>query len=279
MSIRFDRLPTWLAVLACSLPLSLVAEELTMRVETELFADGGEKPVARSLTLFVDGVAWDFLELPRPAAGAGGGRGAESAEGMQLAEIVLHDPARDRVIVVDPVRHVKTQVEAIQLERLSVSLATWARGADDRLVRWAGGPDFAEGLTEKDETLELVGPRVRYAVAYAEAPTPEAAGTYRRFADTAILLKALLHPGGIPPFPRLALNRRLEAAKALPAEVTLEIEPRLTPLGGRADRLRSLHHPHPRLLAADRTRIEDAEAQVAAAESVSLAAFVAPDAK
>lgn len=279
MSIRFDRLPTWLVVLACSLPLSLMAEELTMRVETELFADGGEKPVARSLTLFVDGVAWDFLELPRPTAGASGGRGADAAEGMQLAEIVLHDPARDRVIVVDPVRHVKTQVEAIQLERLSVSLATWARGADDRLVRWAGGPDFAEGLTEKDETLELVGPRVRYAVAYAEAPTPEAAVTYRRFADTAILLKALLHPGGIPPFPRLALNRRLEAAKALPAEVTLEIEPRLTPLAGRPDRLRSLHHPHPRLLTADLKRIEDAEAQVAAAESVSLAAFVAPETK
>ena len=274
MTARLDRLLTLLVAFACSLPLQAAAEELTMRVETEIFAAGGEKPVARSLTLFVDGIAWDFLELPRSAAGQEGSRAGDAADSMQLAELVLHDPARDRVIVVDPVRHVKTQVDAIQLERLSVSLATWARGADDKLVRWAGGPDFAEGLTEKEDTLELVGPRVRYAVAYAEAPTPEAAGTYRRFADTAILLKALLHPGGIPPFPRLALNRRLEAAKALPAEVTLEIEPRLTPLAGRADRLRSLHHPHPRLLAADMKRIEDAEAQVAAAESVTLAAFV-----
>lgn len=274
MTARLDRLSTLLVAFACSLPLQAAAEELTMRVETEIFAAGGEKPVARSLTLFVDGIAWDFLELPRSAAGQEGSRAGDAADSMQLAELVLHDPARDRVIVVDPVRHVKTQVDAIQLERLSVSLATWARGADDKLVRWAGGPDFAEGLTEKEDTLELVGPRVRYAVAYAEAPTPEAAGTYRRFADTAILLKALLHPGGIPPFPRLALNRRLEAAKALPAEVTLEIEPRLTPLAGRADRLRSLHHPHPRLLAADMKRIEDAEAQVAAAESVTLAAFV-----
>lgn len=277
MSPRPNRLPMVLVALACTLPLSVAGEELTMRVETELFADGGEKPVARSLTLFVDGVAWDFLDLPRSSAPQGGDRAADAATDMQLAEIVLHDPARDRVIVVDPVRHVKTQVEAIQLERLSISLATWARGADDRLVRWAGGPDFVEGLTEKDESLELVGPRVRYAVAYAEAPTAAAAGTYRRFADTALLLKALLHPGGIPPFPRLALNRRLEAAKAIPAEVTLEIDPRLTPLPGRTNRLRSLHHPHPRLLAADLKRIEDAEAQVAAAEAVTLAAFVARD--
>jgi hypothetical protein len=277
MSPRPNRLPMVLVALACTLPLSVAGEELTMRVETELFADGGEKPAARSLTLFVDGVAWDFLDLPRSSATQGSDRAADAATDMQLAEIVLHDPARDRVIVVDPVRHVKTQVEAIQLERLSISLATWARGADDRLVRWAGGPDFVEGLTEKDESLELVGPRVRYAVAYAEAPTAAAAGTYRRFADTALLLKALLHPGGIPPFPRLALNRRLEAAKAIPAEVTLEIEPRLTPLPGRTNRLRSLHHPHPRLLAADLKRIEDAEAQVAAAEAVTLAAFVARD--
>jgi hypothetical protein len=266
-----------LAAIVWSLLVSaVVGDELTMRVETELFADGGDKPVARSLTLFTDGVAWDFLELPRASAARGGETDGDEDQ-MQLAEIVLHDPARDRVIVVDPVRHVKTQVDAIQLERLSVSLAKWARSADDRLVRWAGGPDFAEGLTEADDALELVGPRVRYAVAYAEAPTPEAAVTYRRFADTAILLKALLHPGGIPPFPRLALNRRLEAAKAIPAEVTLEIEPRLTPLSGRTNRLRSLHHPHPRLLAADLRRIEDAEAEVAAAHAVELAAFVSRD--
>ena len=275
MSPRAARPTASLAALVCSLLASAaLGEELAMRVETELFADGGEKPVARSLTLFTDGVAWDFLELPRASAARAGDVDEDQ---MQLAEIVLHDPARDRVIVVDPVRHVKTQIDAIQLERLSVSLAKWARSAEDRLVRWAGGPDFAEGLTEADDALELVGPRVRYAVAYAEAPTPEAAVTYRRFADTAILLKALLHPGGIPPFPRLALNRRLEAAKAIPAEVTLEIEPRLTPLSGRTNRLRSLHHPHPRLLAADLRRIEDAEAEVAAAHAVDLAAFVSRD--
>lgn len=232
-----------------------------MRVETLLYADSGAEPVARSIALFHEGVAWDFLELPA-------GR-----DGTTVGEIVLHDPPRERVLVIDPVRQVKTQVELIQLERLSVSLAKWARNADDRLVRWAGGPDFTTGMTETDDGLELVGPRVRYAVAYEPAPDRESAERYRAFADTAILLRALLQPGGIPPFPRLAVNRRLEEAAAIPAEVTLEIDPRLAALGGRPERLRAVHRRHPRLLAGDLERIEEARSHVATAESVDLAAF------
>jgi hypothetical protein len=247
-------------------PAQLQDRPCELRVESDLFSAGGDEPIARSLTLFHQGVAWDFLEIVD----------AETKTAA-IGEIVLHDPARERVVVIDPVRHVKTQVDMIRLERLSVSLAKWARSNDDRLVRWAGGPDFTAGFTEEDERIELVGPRVRYAVAYEEAPCPEAAGNYRRFADTAILLKALMQPGGIPPFPRLAVNRRLEDAGAIPSEVTLEIEPRLIGIAGRPERLRCVHKVHPRLLGGDLERIEDAQGHVAAAEAVNLATFIARD--
>jgi len=247
-------------------PAQLQDRPCELRVESDLFSAGGDEPIARSLTLFHQGVAWDFLEIVDA-----------DTKTAAIGEIVLHDPARERVVVIDPVRHVKTQVDMIRLERLSVSLAKWARSNDDRLVRWAGGPDFTAGFTEEDERIELVGPRVRYAVAYEEAPCPEAAGNYRRFADTAILLKALMQPGGIPPFPRLAVNRRLEDAGAIPSEVTLEIEPRLIGIAGRPERLRCVHKVHPRLLGGDLERIEDAQGHVAAAEAVNLATFIARD--
>jgi len=237
-----------------------------LRVESELFAGGGEEPVARTLTLFHAGVAWDFLELPP----------ADEPAAMELAEIVLHDPARERVVVIDPRRGVKTEIPLVRLERLSVSLARWARSSEDRLVRWAGGPDFSEGLTVEEDRLELAGPRVRYAVAHVAAPSPEAAGSYRRFADTAILLKALLHPGGVPPFPRLDLNRRLEAAGAIPSEVLLEVDPRLAAIAAGGDRLRCVHKSHPRLLAADERRLDEARGALASARAVDLAAFAAP---
>jgi hypothetical protein len=240
--------------------------EAMLRVESEVFVDGEKEPVARSLTLFRNGLAWDFLEQPK-AAGKG-----ES----DLTEIVLHDPVRERAVVVDPKRNLKTQIDSLRLERLSASLSAWARKSDDRLVRWAGGPDFGDGFREEDSKLELVGPRVRYEVEFAAADSEDDAQRYRRFADTAMLLKALLHPGGIPPFPRLAINRRVAALGGIPATVTLEIDSKAALVGARPQVLRSVHKVHPRLVAGDLQRIEDAEAHIAVAEQVDLAAFMEP---
>ena len=100
------------------------------------------------------------------------------------------------------------------------------------------------------------------------------AGSYRRFADTAILLKALVQPGGLPPFPRLAINRRIAVAGGIPTAVVLEIDSRMAVLPGRANSLRCVHKFHPRLLTGDLARIEEAESRVAVAEPVDLAEFV-----
>ena len=260
--------------LACGGPGVCHAEENGFRVESEVFVNKAEQPVARSLTLFRDGVAWDFLE-PSPTE-EGDSRGTKGSDTPSAAgEIVLHDPARERIVLVDPARNIKTQIDAIRLERLSVSLAAWARKSDDRLVRWAGGPDFGEGMTESHERIELVGPRVRYEIEFTAPPTAEAAGIYRRFADTAILLKALVRPGGLPPFPRLAINRRVAAAGGIPTDVSLEIDSRAAMVTGRAETLRCVHKFHPRLLATDVSRIEEAESRVAVAVPVELAEFAA----
>lgn len=241
------------------------AEDAGFRVESQVFVNGADEPVARSLTLFRNGVAWDFLE---PTA-------AKDGNAATGGEIVLHDPARERVVLVDPVRNVKTHIDAIRLERLSVSLAAWARKSDDRLVRWAGGPDFGEGMTESDDRIDLVGPRVHYAIDFAKPSSAETAGVYRRFADTAILLKALVRPGGLPPFPRLAINRRVAAAGGIPTQVSLEIDSRVAMVAGRADTLRCVHKFHPRLLTGDLSRIDEAESRVAVATQVELAEFAA----
>lgn len=250
-----------ISVAALAWSAAHAAEPLQMRVENEIFVDRGAEPVGRSLTIFRDGLAWDFLDGSEPG---------------RVVEIVLHDPARERIVVIDPDRNVKTEISRLQLERLSASLAAWARRSDDRLVRWAAGPGFEDDWQKHDGTLELSGPRARYVVEFAAAPTPEAAETYRRFADTALLLKALLHPGGLPPFPRLAINERVAAAAAIPESVTLEIDSRGPLLGGRAQALRSVHRIYPRLLASDLERVEDAEARVAVAEAVDVATYADP---
>ena len=263
----------WIVIaLACGWCVSAPAADAVaegFRVESEVYSNGAQEPVARTLTLFRGRIAWDFIEAVPSAASD------RPQAGAAVTEIVLHDPARERVVVVDPVRNLKTQIDAIRLERLSASLAAWARRSDDRLVRWAGGPDFADGMKETADMVELAGPRVRYAVEYAIAPSADEADSYRQFADTAILLKGLMRPGGLPPFPRMAINRRVAAAGGIPTSVALEIDPGMAAFTGRAARLRCTHRYHPRLLSSDLARIEEAESRVAAATVVDLAAFVA----
>ena len=247
-----------------------------LRVETDVFADRDDVPIAHSLTLFSSQVAWDFLDTT-PAEKKTSDSESEDSKAFN-GEIVLHDPTRERVLLIDPLRQVKTSIDSIQLERLRVSLSKWARTSDDKLLCWAGGPHFENGIQESLDAIELVGPRVQYRIETTDAPSQEIAGQYRQFADTAILLRALLHPGGIPPFPRMALNKQLASKAKLPTSVTLEIDSRgsLVPSGISSMMQRhlcSVHRIHPALRADDLQRIADAEACMAIAEEVSLAEY------
>lgn len=253
-----------------------------LRVETDVFADRDDVPIAHSLTLFSSQVAWDFLDTT-PAEKKTSDSESEHSKTFN-GEIVLHDPTRERVLLIDPLRQVKTSIDSIQLERLRVSLSKWARTSDDKLLCWAGGPHFENGIQESLDAIELVGPRVQYRIETTDAPSQEIAGQYRQFADTAILLRALLHPGGIPPFPRMALNKQLASKAKLPTSVTLEIDSRgsLVPSGLSSmmqRHLRSVHRIHPALRADDLQRIADAEACMAIAEEVSLAEYTQAEKK
>ena len=253
-----------------------------LRVETDVFADRDDVPIAHSLTLFSSQVAWDFLDTT-PAEKKTSDSESEHSKAFN-GEIVLHDPTRERVLLIDPLRQVKTSIDSIQLERLRVSLSKWARTSDDKLLCWAGGPHFENGIQESLDAIELVGPRVQYRIETTDAPSQEIAGQYRQFADTAILLRALLHPGGIPPFPRMALNKQLASKAKLPTSVTLEIDSRgsLVPSGLSSMMQRhlcSVHRIHPALRADDLQRIADAEACMALAEEGSLAEYTQAEKK
>jgi len=257
-----------LAGLALVPAARLRAADGAFRVETAVYdADDAEHPVARSLTLFKDGVAWDFLETlddeGRP-------------QGVEPAEIILHDPARERTVLVDPARNKKTRIDRLRLERLRTSLAAWARKSDDALLRWAGGPDFTGSFVDEQQTdgaVVLAGPRVRYEVRYEPAPGDGAAEEYRRFADTAILVKALVHPGGLPPFARIAINGRVAAADALPVSVRLAIDPRFGRIAGRPSVSRSEHRALASWTESDHRRVATAGEELSLAEEVDLAVY------
>jgi hypothetical protein len=261
-------LVTFVATVAAAARAAEHAAAGEMRVQSTVFRTGEEKAMGRSLALFTNHVVWDFVEMPAEAEDAP----------PELAEIVLHDPLRERIVLVDPKRSVKVEVDHLTLARLRVSLAAWARGTDDNVIRWTGSHDLARSIAEDGETFVLDGPDVGYVVSYEDAPSPEAARAYQQFADSSLLLRALLHPGGLPPFPRMAINARLAKEDKTPREVRLRYDQRLPlvpelPGISREKGLRSEHRIHPRLLAEDRKRIADASARIAEATTVTLEAY------
>lgn len=269
--VRWFAVALSVTLVASTSPATLAAEATAgweMRVQSTVYRTGEEKPLGRSLALFADHVVWDFVEMPV--------KGED--EPPQLAEIVLHDPLRERIVLLDPRRSVKVEVDQLTLSRLRVSLAAWARGADNAIIRWTGSHDLAASIAEDGTSFVLKGPGVGYVVSHEAAPSGEAARAYQQFADTSLLLKALLHPGGLPPFPRMAINTRLGKDGTLPTEVQLRYDQRLPlvaelPRISKEDGLRSEHRTHARLLAEDRKRIADASARIADAAPVTLEAY------
>ena len=102
----------------------------TLRVETDVFADRKDVPIARSLTLFSGTVAWDFLDTTSFEKNSPDTKSSHSE--VFDGEIILHDPTRERVLLIDPLRQVKTSIDTIQLERLRISLSKWARTTKDK---------------------------------------------------------------------------------------------------------------------------------------------------
>ncbi len=233
------------------------AEELELRVETEIFSNSNDTPVAHSLTLFRNDITWDFLD---------------TVAGSKQGEIIVHDPNRERLVVLDSALKIKTELNTIRLKRLGISLAAWAQKSSNPLMKWAGQHDYTDKLEVGEAFIKLDGPRVQYDVTFTKNSNPKAVAAYRQFADTAILLKSLMRPGGIPPFPRLAINGQIEKVCGIPTEVKLSIAPKVPLTTG--IQLRSTHKSHPQLIAGDISRIETASAQMSVAELIELEDFV-----
>ncbi len=142
-------------------------------------------------------------------------------------------------------------------------------------MKFAAEPKFDE--TKEDHGwVKYSSPLVTYRVQAVKAESPSAARQYREFSDWSAKLNSMLHPGSLPPFPRLAINGALDRAGGhIPEEVQVTIAPQ-TRLGGKPTALRSEHVLTMRLMAADRKRIDEAGADLASFRQAPLEEYLRP---
>lgn len=189
------------------------------RVVNEVFVGNQKEPASRSVTIFHQGVFYDFLTAPQ--------------------EVLVFDPAHDRLVLLDLERRIRTELNTTQIEQFSQRQKQWASQQPDALLRFFGAPQFSEQFDEVRGELILSSPWLTYRILLADAPSPAVCQDYRLFCDWMARLSALLKADARPPFARLLLNEAIARHKAIPREVTLSIARSSLPLPPQV--LRSTH--------------------------------------
>lgn len=240
-------------VLCLANALSLAAAEF--RIENRVFLDDEKEPVSESTTLFHGGRVYDFF-------------------GGEDAEIAVFDPSRQRFILLDPSRRVKTEVQTSYIDAYVEALHKKAVGHENEFVRFLAEPKFTRSFDQDAGRLTMSSPSMTYRVDTVPATSEEAARVYSQFSDAYARLSAVTSDVPLPPFPRLAVNAALRERKELPKRVERTVE--RTGLGPLPDKSVTIYSEHKiawRLLDADKHRIDLAGKYLASFQDVPLQVY------
>lgn len=197
--------PACLMLLLCVDALAF-DPDLNMRIETEIFRIERKQDeiLVSSLTLFHQGVAYDYLS--------------------EHQEATLIDPVRDRIILLDGSRKLRSELSLKDLASFTKDLQVWAAGQTrNPLLQFASNPKFEVAFHEESGELTLSHRLIRYNVETIAEESPNEAVACKEFWDLSAQLKSVLQPGGVPPFVRMQLNRELELRGRLPRRIELTI--------------------------------------------------------
>jgi hypothetical protein len=221
------------------------------RVDTEMFKNQDRAPYAQTLTIFAEGIVYDFC-LTEPL------------------ETMVFDARRGRFTLLDETRKVKASVTTQELLDFCLALEDQAAKGKDRLFAFCAVPQFE--TTEKDVErngqthveLRLAGKPLTYVAVGQRPERKEAILAYRHFTDWCVRLNATW-PGNLPAGARLALNQALAEHELLP----LEISRTTYDNAGRKLETKSQHLVNWTLSGEDRKKIDRAADMMAAFRAIS----------
>lgn len=253
MSIRTQAGLVFLVLLVVGLPQPVAAENF--RIENKVFLNNDKEPITESCTIFFEDVVYDFLEKP--------------------PEITLFDKARQRFVLLDPRRKVRTELSMDEILQLNEKLKQTALRQSDPLFKFLAEPQFEERIDEKTHELVLESPFQTYRVTAVEADTEAIAHQFRESSDWLCRLNTRLNPGSRLPFPRMYLADLLEKRKQVPTQILLTARSSKG-LPFQKVTLRSEHRIVRGLIRTDRERITQAGQYLAVFQSVNFAEYRKP---
>lgn len=172
------------------------AAATAFRVDTDVYAEGTKEPVKQTLTLFSEGVYYDF-----------------AIDETQAVTVI--DPLHGRIILLSPQRQKKTTLQTAQLLTYLTQARQQITGTELATMLSAAGQVHFDPQQNKLR----VGDDTLYYEATLQVPKDSSmAAQYADFADWSARLNAILPPK-FPPYVRLELNRQIAERQLLPEAI------------------------------------------------------------
>jgi hypothetical protein len=168
------------------------------RIDTDIHFGNEKAPSIQSLTLFSEGVYYDFSS--------------------DMTAITMIDPQRNRIILLDGKRNIQTTIEMSELAKYVESAKLQADSPDLKLLLKA-----SEQVTFDDQTSTCtVGiKQINYVATTQKPPESAIAQQYADFANWSARLNAV-YPPQRPPYVRMRLNDELSDRGFLPKEIEIK---------------------------------------------------------
>ncbi len=217
-------------------------------IYSKVLALGNPRPLASSLTLFKDGVGYDF------------------PKGNQ-SEIVVIDPQTQRITLIDA-RPGAGQQSIVEMKMLGAFVEQYRKQgmqSNNPDVRQMFDPQL--NIQQQGDQIVAGNASVIYEAKGVKPPQAEIAGQYLRFLNWSARLNAT-DAGSMPPFARIQLNVALDKSGLVPTQIKRTIK-----RNGKNYTLRSTHDAAWSLTAAEKKKIAEVQKMMAELPSVPFLKF------
>jgi hypothetical protein len=233
-----------LVLFSAALVIPAPVRAADFRVANAVYVSGQAEPQSQGVTIFQDGLVYDFLNDP--------------------GEVIVFDKARQRFVLLDTGRHLQSEITTDEVQEVVDREKQRLAGSLNPNLKWISDPTFDESFSAEMSKLVLKSRALTYQV-QIQAAEPEVAAQYREFSDWYAKFNLALDPKSRPPFPRLVLNDAIEHHKGVAKEVHLTAD--LGPKG--QARITSRHQLTMGLDDAEHHRIAEARKYMSSFRSVS----------
>ena len=216
------------------------------RVENAVYVEGQSQPQSQGVTIFHQGVVYDFLTEP--------------------PEVIVFDKAHRRFLLLDINHRRWSEISTDDVRAVADRVKQRLAGHPNPKSRWLVNPTFEESFDRDSAELTLKSDSLTYR-AKLQTTEPAVAAQYHEFSDWYTQFNLALNPSSRPPFPRMMLNEAIERHESVAKEVhlTANVGPNDAQL-----KIASRHELATELSANDLKRLEEVRHDLQSFQAVSL---------